>query len=216
MHTLACVHICTHILPLCVICIIRWCFSLIKAICTIIIYAPSTRLLQLLFLILSMLLQKLLVTVHARCCVNAYYIGSHHLEKLAIYMHKITKDIPLFYKRDKQKVCFNVVIWEQPFLHKTCMWRIQYLRKSVFQFEKCIGASACVWVCVWMCMGWENVYSRAVGVHFDVVAWDVRHGTFGDESLQVQLHGRIKVHYRLWWKVIKLKRKKNPLGVQDR
>jgi len=55
-----------------------------------------------------MWLQKLQLTVHARCCVYAYYTGSHHFEKLAIYMYKITKDASLFHKRGKQKVCFNV------------------------------------------------------------------------------------------------------------
>lgn len=55
-----------------------------------------------------MLLQKLLVTVHERWCVFAYYIGAHHLEKFVIYMHRTTKNTSLFNKKGKQKASFNI------------------------------------------------------------------------------------------------------------
>lgn len=41
--------------------------------------------------------------------------------------------------------------------------------------------------------------------HFYVVVWDVCHGTFWGEYLQGQVSGRIKMHYRLWWRTKKLK-----------
>lgn len=45
-----------------------------------------------------------------------------------------------------------------------------------------------------------------------MVIWNICNGTFEGE---VQVHDMIRGHYRLGWKVTKLKRKK-PLAVQDR
>ena len=56
--------------------------------------------------------------------------------------------IPVSQKGQTEGVFQCKVIWEQPFLHKTCMRRIRYLRKNVVQSEQCLSASACVCMCL--------------------------------------------------------------------